>query len=343
MKGKIVVGSNGFSQYILTLTLYDHLCSFKRVGLKIPDRAEIDEVEGGLIQKIKKTFAGSKSVVEIIQFGDFCDGIVSAAKEIKVRMPDATIITTTPMISYEAGGTCIGLSRLIDFEGNIISVGSRAGSGSVESQIELVSRELAGKRVIILEDGAFTGSTLCFMIDQLSKRKVNVAAIVMGILFPDAKERLAKTFTGELVWHYHFEKPVDWMPSHDFFPFVPNAGRVIGVKVGESLIPVHLFDRSTLSKPYILPYGKLKEWAGLPMSQDELLWLSQYCIMSTIKIFQRMEELNSRPVCVGDLLDTRPITSVPVAYGRKLVEFYSLGDRVIDLLNNDYARLNEVD
>ena len=338
-----VIGSNGFSQYILTLTLYEHLCAFKRVGLKIPNREMVDKIEDGLTRRITKSFEGSKSVVEVIRFGDFCDEIVSAAKEIKIRMPDAIVITTTPMISYESGGTCIGLSRLIDFEGNIITVGARAGSGSVESQIEHISRDLAGKRVIILEDGSFTGGTLCYMVEQLSTHRAKVAAIVMGILFPLAREKLAATFHGELVCRYNFEKPFDWMPSHDFFPFVPNAGRVMGTKVGDSLIPIHLFDRATLSKPYVLPYGRLGQWAGLSMTQDELVWFSQYCIMGSIEIFQEMERLNGRPVCVGDLIDTRPVTSVPVAFGRKQVDFYSLGDRVVDLLNNDYARLCATD
>lgn len=337
-----IIGSNGFSQYILTLTLYEHLCAFKRVGLKIPNREMVDKIEEGLTTLVKNAFTKSNSVVEVIRFGDFCDEIVSAAKDLKVQMPDAVIVSTTPMIIYDAGGICIGLSRLIDIDGNMISVGARAGNVSVEKQIELLSGELAGRRVIILEDGSFTGGTLCYMIDKLSQKKANVEAIIMGILFPAAKKKLASIFKGKLVCKYHFEKPFDWMPSHDFFPFIPNAGRVIGTKVGDSLIPVHLFDRSTLSKPYILPYGKLSEWAGLPLTSLESLDFSKFCVSSTIEIFEEMERLTGKTITIADIIDTRPVTSVPVISGRRNVDFFSLGDRVVDVLYKDSSWLNEV-
>ena len=334
-------GSNGFSQYILTLTLYEHLSSFKRVGLKIPSREFVEKIEDGVTQRIKKSFEGSRSVVEVIHFTDFCDEIVSAARVIKAQMPDAVVITTTPMISSDSNGICIGLSRLIDINGELISIGSRAGFPSISTQIKNISADVSGKRVIILDDGSFTGSTLCFMIDQLSKQRAEVSAVIVGILFPEARERLQETFKGELVHRYHFEKPYDWMPSHDFFPFIPNSGRVIGTKIGDTLIPFRHSDRSTMSKPYILPYGKLEKWAGLQMSQDELIWLSQFCITGSTEIFQEMEKINGRTIKVGDLIltDTSPVTSVPVAFGRERVDFYTLGDRVVDLLNSDYALL----
>ena len=291
------VSSNGHSQYILTQTLFEHLNSFKRVGLKIPHRTLIDEIEEGLAALIRKSFDGSKFALETINFGEFCDEIISSARDIKTRMPDAVIVSTTPMISYETSGICVGLSRLIDMDGNIISVGSRAGSDSVERQIESIAERISGRRVIILEDGSFTGGTLCYMLDKLSGTGAKVEAIVMGILFPDAKERLAKSFKGELVHKYQFEKPYDWMPSHDFFPFIPNSGRVIGTQVGDSLIPAHMFDHSTLSKPYILPYGELGEWAGLThMQRKQLLELSIFCLSGAIRIFEEMEKLNDRPI-----------------------------------------------
>jgi len=340
MTSKVVSG-NGFSQYILTLTLYEHLCSFKRVGLKIPDRVMIDKIEAGLTELMKKAFNGTKNIIEVIRFADFCDDIISAGRELKVKMPDAIIISTTPMIACDTGGICIGLSRLIDFDGNIIGVGSRAGNFSFERQIELISRELSGRSVIILEDGSFSGDTLDFIIGKLSQKKAKVEAVVMGILFPKAKKKLASVFKGQLICKYHFENPFDWMPSHDFFPFIPNAGRVVGTKVGDSLIPVHLFDRATLSKPYILPYGNLNDWAGLPLTPQAGLDFSQFCMTSVVEIFQEMEKLNGRIITIGDLIDTRPVTSVPVISGRREIDAFSLTNRVIDVLNNDCAWINE--
>lgn len=335
----IVIKSGGLFQYILTLTLYEHLSSFKRVGLKIPSRDEIDQIEGGLRSRIEKVFKNTKYVVEVIKFSDFCDEIVSAAKDIKLNTPDAVVISTTSMITYDTGGTCIGLSRLIDINGDIIDIGSRAGCESVEKQINRIARDLNGRRAIIIEDGSFTGNTLCHMLKRLSDSGVQISAVVMGILFPDAKTKLENSFKGQLICGYQFENPFDWMPSHDFFPFIPNSGRVLGTRVGDSLIPVHLFDRSTLSKPYILPYGKLDKWAGLPISKGEMTEFSHYCIRSTIEIFQKMEILNQKRITIGDIINTRPITSVPVAFGQNKVDFFNLGDRVVDVLDRDCSSL----
>jgi hypothetical protein len=335
------IPSNCFSQYILTLTLYEHLCSFKKIGLKIPDRSMIDRIEEGLINHIKKVFQGVKTVVEIIRFGDFCDEIESAAKGIKARMPDAIVVSTTPMIASGEGGICFGLSRLIDIDGKIMSIGSRAGFHSVERQIVDKISHLSGHRVIILEDGSFTGGTLCFMLDKLSGCGAKIEAIVMGILFPDAKKKLLSSFKGELICKYHFENPCDWMPSHDFFPFIPNAGRVIGTKAGDSFFPLHPFDDSTLSKPYILPYGQLDQWAGLPLDQSGMVEISRHCIDGSIEIFDMMEKLNGKTIKIEDLIKSIPTTSVPLACGKKKLDFYDIGNSVIDILRDDSSWLNE--
>jgi hypothetical protein len=179
------------------------------------------------------------------------------------------------------------------------------------------------------------------MLEKLKSCGANVVAMVMGILFPNARKKLLNTFKGELICKYHFENPFDWMPSHDFFPFVPNAGRVIGTKVGEAFIPFHMYDRSTLSKPYILPYGVLDKWAGLPLTQQGMIEMSRFCMDGSIEIFDRMERLNGRTITIGDVIDTRPTTSVPLPFGKKGLDFYDLSNRVVDVLREDSGWLHE--
>lgn len=329
------------TEYILTLTLYEHLSALKRVGLKIPSRAFVEAIEGSLDGLIRESIDGKRIsekmvVVKTIPFGDFCDEIVSSATSLKNSMPDAIVVSTTPMIVYDAHGICFGLSRLIDMAGNMIAIGARPSYGSIEHQIEKVLSTLKGHRVIIMEDGSFTGKTLCFMLERLAACGIDIAAVVMGILFPEARVRLSKTFNGRIICKHNFADPLDWMPSHDFFPFIPNSGRVIGTKVGESLIPVHLSDQSTLSKPYILPYGQLDKWSGLPLSPTAQVEFSRFCLTRTMEIFQEMEHLNGRVIKVGDIVRTNPVTSVPVPDHQRKVEFFNLNQRVIDILNRDY-------
>ncbi len=326
-------------QYIVTLTLEEHLQSFKRVGLKIPDCKFIQAIEQGILKKIEHGFRGSSVRVVSKRFDDQCNCIVSTMRKIRLRRPDAVVVSTTPLITHDTDGVCVHLTRLVDNGGNLIGIGSRSGQHSIDRQIDLVQDRIKNRQIIIVEDGAFTGKTLICLLGHLKKRNTHVIAIVLGILFPAAAKNIEEQFKGELIFIDDFPSPLDWMPVHDFLPFLPNSGRVIGTSLGNSLIALNLQNHATLSIPYVMPYGLPNEWGGLAFNTADLQDFSRHCLLASTRIFQEMEHINERIMTIGDVIGTMPATSIPVAIHQEQFDAYDLENRIIDILNNDYERI----
>ncbi|OGZ27195.1 MAG: hypothetical protein A2365_00820 [Candidatus Nealsonbacteria bacterium RIFOXYB1_FULL_40_15] len=321
-------------RYLLTLTLYQCASAFKRLGLKIPPREFFDEVERELVEMIGANFSGSPVNVEEIPFDDLCDEIVAMANQARQIHPDAVVLTTSPLIAYEAGGMCIHLNRMVNFNGDIIGIGPRPGHPSLDHQI----RAAHDKPIIIIEDGAFSGSSLKFVLNCFPNE--NIVSIVLGIIFPKAKQLLESSYNGQLLYHVDSDDTdlVDWMPTHDFFPFVPNSGLVVGSQMGRNCFPYYLYNHASIAMPYILPYGLPDKWASLRGEREELAKFSASCIQLTRKIFGEMERLNNKPITIADIVCSNPRTSIPVSNGQN--DFSELSESVLDVLSGDLQFLS---
>lgn len=326
--------------YIVTQTLYGHLSAFEKIGIKIPKESMIAEIEAELLQCLKHNFATAElSVnVEAIPFNVLCNEMISMAHKAKKSFPDALVISTAPLIAYEAGGACIELSRLINFNGEIIGRGTRPGRDSVSRQFNGVCEKAKGKPIVIIEDGSFTGESLEYLLDICNGRNIQIEAIVLGILFPQAEEVLKKKYNGEIIVYRKADKTLDWMPSHDFFPFIPNSGRPIGTFLGKTCFPVYLHNGASLSMPYIMPYGDPKNWASLQGDIIQLASFSRSCLWSSLRIFQKMEELNGKKIIIKDLMSSYPRTSMPVSLEQ--YDFLDQTERITDILNGDLQFLS---
>jgi len=278
----------------------------------------VSEIESELLQALKYNFeAANLSIsIEKIPFRVLCNEILSLAHKTKKSFPDALVISTAPLIAYEAGGACIELSRLINFDGEIIGRGARPGRDSVWQQLKGVHEKSAGRPIVIIEDGAFTGGSLDYLLDICKNRNINIDAIVVGILFPQAEELLKRKYDGEVITYKRAINTLDWMPSHDFFPFVPNSGRPVGTFLGKTCFPAYLHNGASLSMPYIMPYGDPGDWASLQGGIQELAIFSRTCLRLTLEIFKKIEKLNEKKIVIGDLIGSCPRTSLPVSAGR---------------------------
>lgn len=125
------------------------------------------------------------------------------------------------------------------------------------------------------------------------------------------------------------------MPDHDFFPFVPNCGRVVGHNHNGQAMPTYLFNGLSLCKPYILPYGKPHEWASILEKKE--VDFSIFCFKETISMFEEMEKLNNTKLTLEILLNTYPRASLP---SKSAVEgFPSIKTRIVDILHRDLNKL----
>ncbi len=322
------------NEYVLTTSLGHALEAFKRLGLRTPNPAFIEETEDELRRSVERALGETSFSVVSIPFADLCDSLVARVHEMRLRFPDARVVSTAPLVSYDTGGLCLQINRVVDMDGKILGISGRPGHPVLSSQARHLASALDGHRVIIVEDGSFTGSTLCQTLHELKGCGVQVVAIVMGILFPEAAKTIAKNFDGLVVCSHRLETPVDWMPTHDFFPFVPNCGRVVGVSLKKSLHTLHTPTGGSLSMPYILPYADPADWASIPKGRASHRF-SVECLELTRKIFLEIERVNGRKIHFCDLLGCYPAVGYPVIRGSDFGEFPKVEVRVADVLEGD--------
>jgi len=319
--------------YIVTKSLWKNLCSLKRVGLKIPEQSFVEEIENELIAMIRENLASGPIGLEVIAFDDLCDEIIVMAHKVKQLYPDATVLSTAPLIAFEADGECIHLNRIINFNGDIIGIGPRPGHPSLSKQLRLIG----DTPLIVIEDGSFTGGSLMHLLQITGPSRVK--AIILGILFPKAHQKLEKHFDGEVHCHRNStDDLVEWMPTHDFFPFIPNSGRVVGDKLGEGCFPYYLHHHASMSMPYIMPYGDPEDWASLRGDRAALAAFSSKCLEMTRSIFGEMSKLNDKEITVGDIINSSPRTNIPVSMGQH--DFSDLTESVSEILTGDIQFLS---
>lgn len=307
-------GNPPHHNYLIFQTLEKQVSSFKRIGLVIPSKEYIASMEADLISLMRENLKGEDVSLNIVDFNELCDEIISLACKKKSSFGDVEFISTSPLIAYETGGTCLEINRLINFNGEIIGIGTRPGFPDLEQQISKVQK----KSVVILEDGSWTGQTMQFVINGLEEQNIKVRAIILGVLSSKAKYVLGEKEDIEIFPIIpNASKYIEWMPTHDFIPFFPNAGRVIGNFIGKKCFPIYLYNSFSLCKPYVYPYGDPETWASLSGEKTELansksVQFSKECLCIAWRFFDKMDKLNGRILKIEDLLNCYPAVSLPI-------------------------------
>lgn len=322
--------------YILTRTLNIQLSGFKSLGLQVPDEVFVKEIEDGIAVALQNVFTGIDVSIDDKSFGPICEKIIEEANKVSEK---DLVVSTSPMIAYQLDGIALGISRIIDLNGDIIGIGARPGFNSVRKQLESISQKLQERSIVFAEDGAFTGSTMSFLLKETSRLGIKVEKIILGILFPKAEEVLKGIFNEDLVVFEKATEAVDWMPSHDFLPFTPNCGRTVGHQFGVNYLPTYLHDGTSLSMPYIFPYGDPISWAGLPVEKKSAVYeFSRRCLTLTIALFKEIERLNKKHIVISDILHSHPRTSLPISGTQQ--DYLNSTERIVDVLNGDLEFLS---
>lgn len=245
--------------------------------------------------------------------------------------PNHAVLSTCPEIASAntmPGETLLlNINRLCNADGEIIGYGPRPGFNFLKEQLDELAYTISGRSVILIEDGAFTGGTLRSVLKDLHDRNVHVSTLIVGFCCTRAKAVLQEVFDGELVIINPIENLIDWIPDHDLIPFVPNCGRILGEQMSHSFMPVTK-EGVSCSYPYILPFGKIEEWASLPTESAKTL--SRFCLNSAMEIFSGLEAQSGHLITVKELLGTNPRVSLPVLMAT--FETPSLEVRVVDFL-----------
>jgi hypothetical protein len=300
--------------YIITFDLPEKVKLFRTIGLKVPDANDpfFLETKEQTISLFEKIFPDT--IIRGIEMNDLAADIISKAMSIQAtHFQDAIIVSTCPEITNLRNGASFSLqiNRIIDFQGNILGIGPRPGIESIESQINALAPYAKGRQVILVEDGSFTGKTLSYVVNLLKSKGIDVTAVVIGFVFQKAKDVIRQSFPGDIFDIEQVDNLIDWMPDHDFYPFIPNNGRVIGFRWQDEVMPIYSHSGLTFSVPYLAHFCPITDWASIPAKD---CWqVSLFFLQKTYELFTAICNLNNRrDLTIGELSAILPKVSVPI-------------------------------
>lgn len=290
------------------------MAALRDIGLEVPplDSTLFTDIQQELVRMLGGLLPPGTAVRQIPM-----DGLAAAvlADANKVAGPDVMTVSTCLEIAAPTKGATVQINRIIGQDGDILGLGPRPGQPLLTAQMDAVVSQAAGRRILIVEDGSFTGKTLKHVIAMLQERGGVVRGVVVGFAFPGALEEL-NGCGGEVscVEATDSASLMDWMPDYDFLPFVPNCGRPLGVELGGQCHVFYTADHASHAAPYIAPFAPVEQWASIP--EDEVRAFSLRCIEMAKDMFLAIARLSRRRIMVGDLMNSWSRVSIPYRIGQ---------------------------
>lgn len=324
--------------YLLVCDLPQRVRALRLAGLNVPEVN--DDCFLAIHEEMSQRFADllpAGAQLRVIDMSELAESILERAMNIVSDLDRGYIVSTCMEIAHPAHGMTLEVNRLTDVNGRVIGIGARPGYPDLDIQVQAVLSAASGRQLVFIEDGAFTGGTICSIINRFRKREAPVSGLVLGFAFPGSLDRLYDSIPRDQV-HLIEEvtQPVDWMPDHDFFPFIPNCGRVLGVPFNGSVYPFYSFNGASYSIPYLASHCPMGEWTGLTAAKPmELLQLTYFFLTSTIQVFEKLEKLNGKRIKFDDLRHARPRVNFPFSVGQNgfpLLDDWSVIDYLHDAL-----------
>lgn len=308
--------ANRQGTYVVTYDVASRLQSFRSKKIQVPSQDDPLFVIFHQCLKEKLQHALPGAVIDTISMSELR---VEIWNQVESRINDLSkqaVLSTCPEIADsnpKSEGLLLNINRLFNTEGKIIGYGPRPGFKSLDKQLDELARGIAGRSVVLIEDGAFTGGTLSYVISELRNRDITVTAVVIGFCCNGSRKVLRSAFEGELVMVHPVVDLIDWIPDHDLIPFIPNCGRVLGECSDQHIRPMKTISGVSCAFPYILPFGKIEEWASLPI--EDAREVSGFCLDVSIELFERIGKLNGHQVTIGEVLGGNSRLSMPVLVG----------------------------
>lgn len=301
--------------YIVTSSLFKKIRVLKSsLGLTVTpaDQAFCNEAKVDIEKFMTRYFPGANFFfVDMDQLGD---EVFSTAVKQHASIRGATLLSTCSEFTELHKGKSLQLNRIFDRTGQKIGLGPRPGYPSIDEQINSFMSTFRGDSIVIIEDGAFTGTTLSFIIKKLREAGAKIDCIILGFAFPKALENIREVYDGKIVEMQSMTDIIDWMPDHDFFPFLPNCGRVVGHAWGDQNLPLYGYDGASFCIPYIMPFldrETMEAWTGIPKLY--CLEFSTFCLKRTLRFFEDVEKELGETLTIKHLVNTTPRICTPLS------------------------------
>ncbi len=299
------------STYILSLDLGEKLEAFKRIGVDAPGPHDryISDIQDELTMQLQACLPNVQ--IEAVYMSDLSDQVIGTATKLITTLGRPTLVSTCSEIAVPGEGQKIEVNRLIRASGEMLGIGPRPGNMAVSQQIKSIGNISRKQGVVIVEDGIFTGSTVKHLIGKFNDQGVPVKGAVVGFNCIQNDTGWFENNGIDLITSKQYDRILDWVPDHDFLPFIPGSGKVIGCEYNGEHFPFYDYRGASYTVPYIRPFGPSQEWASIPPHNEQKL--ASTCIRLAFDLFRDIEKRNSsQDIKIGDLLVTRPKTSVPI-------------------------------
>jgi hypothetical protein len=308
--------------YVLTYDVASRLQAFRSRHIRVPRQNDVrfKNFQKLLLEKVEQALP--EVSVHTIDMDELGRNIWEQVGHRIDHASDQVVLSTCSEIaiasqlassSVKVEGRVLNINRLFNTDGEMMGYGPRPGFDPLDKQLDELVYKINGRSVILIEDGAFTGGTIRFVLQKLATHGLKVSTVIIGFCFPKAYSAIKEAFEGELVMVNQIEDLVDWIPDHDLVPFTPNCGRVLGEKTAEGFMPVQTAEGATCAYPYILPFGKMENWASLPT--DGARTLSKFCLDIAVDLFSDVGKYSGHQVTIGDLMGSYPRVSIPIVLG----------------------------
>lgn len=331
-------------KYLLTCDLGLKLAYLRQSGLLAPDPEDflLVSIQNRLIADLQAALAPCDLIS--IHMSKLSVEILSAIHA-QGPLAQTLIVSTCPEIRPPAHSVHLEINRVYSLEGRKLGLGPRPGHPPLREQLSSISVLAREKRVVLVEDGIFSGSTIRATVELLRARHIHIDLIVAGFAFAESRSELERLESEgiQVTLVHQFGRLRDWMPDHDFFPFVPGSGRVVGVNPfidgvdNDHLLPLYSYNQATYAFPYLQPFTRdpevWEDWTGIDrVSAREF---SQNRMADAYRLFEHLEALNGRQIRLGDIMHAQQRVSIPVGVGQRA--FPSLDMRILDFLTQNVS------
>lgn len=194
-----------------------------------------------------------------------------------VRQTPATPVSLEK--TYHATARSLEVARLVNDRGDDCGIGPRAGAKTLLRQFKVLKR--AGlKEVTLIDDVIFSGGFMARLVHLLNKMSLRVPTVCVGIGIEEGVSKL-RELNCEVRCVRRYKAVIDEVCERDFYPGTPLSGRLVAKS-------------QNVGMPYILPFGKPKEWATIP--EERHRELSRFCLMQTARLFSEIERSSGKTV-----------------------------------------------
>jgi hypothetical protein len=299
--------------YIVTHDVASRLQVFRKAALKVPSQNDpiFRDFHRGLHARTQSAL-GNVSV-HTVHITTVARGMWKAIQGAIIGNP--VIVTTCPEVAQPLKGDrhILHVNRLFNKSGKMMGYGPRPGCPSLREQLDLLAKKANGRPAVLMEEGAFTGGSIRFLLNEIEMRGIKVPTTIIGFCSSATRDRIGKNYNGRLIVINEIGELVDWITDHDLVPFTPGCGRVLGKQTAIGFEPVRAPEGFTFAYPYVLPFGRAEEWATLPA--EGALEISKFCLEAGADFYRRILKQDGAKVTIGDLMRASPTVSMPITVG----------------------------